>query len=190
MLYSDNLLVLLDLHTSYYTVEELFEFAEGASINIINSEAPMPPASVHIRHEIEDYSFHRTRIVIAAADIDLVCHALQEKRRDVKMFICYIFTVLKVPQHGWTSEKLSECIWKPLRNCLFRERDQVIDRTGVFETRLDVPATEGPSGVETDGKGNAKEDADEGGDGDGDGDGNGGEDRDEDAEENGDEDGE
>ncbi len=193
VLYSDSLLVLLDLDTSCFSVWKLFEYTKRPPLNIIDSEAPMPPATVHIQHEIEGYAFGSTCVVFAAADIHLVCHALHEMRLNIlETFVGYHITVLKVPRNGWTSEKLSECIWKPLQDCLFRERDQVIDRTGVFETRAEGLAVEGPSDVKMDGKRDAEEDTEEIAKEDGGEDGEEDEDEDGDkvAEEDGDKDGE
>ncbi len=178
MLYSGNILVLFDLDTSRFGVEKLFESAKRPPLNIVDSKAPMPPATVHIQHKIQSCGFYRTRIIFAAADIDLVCHALFKIRRP--WFGGKLIAVLKVPQNGWTSEQLSEYIWKHLRLCPFHEGDQVIDRTGVFETRAEWFAREDSSDAETHGEGDTKEDGEE----------SGGENGHGDAEEDGDEDGE
>ena len=161
VLYSGNLLVLLVLDTNFFSAGKLFTLAKDTPFNIFDRKALMPPAAVEIKLEIEYPDTYDKRIMFAAADIDLICHALHQLRWCACNFYGGLqFTVLKVPQHGWTSEQLSESIWKPLRSCSSNEWDCVMDLTGVFETRAEGSATEGFYDTETDGEWDTGEDED------------------------------
>ena len=122
VLYSDDLLVLLDLDTSDFNPKMLFRFAKSVPFNTFHPDAPMPPAAVHIKHEIEVKGFENTYIVFAATDFRLVCHALHQAKYSYRSrYEGWLITLLKIPRHGWTSEKLTKSIWDHLRRRPFGE---------------------------------------------------------------------
>ena len=184
VLYSDNLLVLLGLDTSFWFTERLFKFAKNVPINLLGSDAPMPPAAVHIKHRIEDKSDFNKGIVFGSSDFDLVCHALHEVRRsNCSPYQRWSITLLEVPRRGWTSDRLKTSIWDPLKRRQFGLWDYVMDRTGLFETRTEEPDTSSSFDIERYSDGDNE---DQNGDGDEDGDEYGGKDGDGDGDEDGD----
>ena len=162
VLYSDNLLALLDLDTSCFDSRMLFNFAKSVPYNVLHPDTPIPPAAVHIKHGISDNGSENICVVFAAVDTDLVCHALHQTRW------CYgsvhedwSITVLKAPRHGWTFDQLKKYIWDPLRRRYLGEYSHVRDRTGVFETQTEKSDTKGSSDIEKYSDGDSDGDSDD-----------------------------
>ena len=115
--------------------------------NPVCKSAPVPSSVVRINHRRQNSKPKGPSIIVAAADVNLIC----KKAVDWK-FCCYgptaAYFLVAMPELGWQHERLLTMIWLPLkalRECRRNELEKdgsyysvnagvtVTDCTGVFE---------------------------------------------------------
>ncbi|CAF9904576.1 hypothetical protein IMSHALPRED_000111 [Imshaugia aleurites] len=133
---------------------------QNVAFNHIARGTPLPPLFVQIKHEVQCVRDTRVLILVAAADVRLICEGLHGPchLHCYYEYIYYLYhigaprraslSLMASPQLGWPYELLLETIWLPLKalrdhDCphivrLGHGRLKVVDSTGIFEQNDEI----------------------------------------------------
>ena len=147
VLYGDNMFVhfnLTDYNCAFHMIVYLLR---NIAWNHVRKGAPVPSCVVQIDHGIKAGKPAVFSMIVAAADVNLIC-----KNVIHESFCCYgsraAYFLVALPQLGWQHERLLTMIWNPLKALRQRRRIQfeeycddyyndtnikITDCTGVFE---------------------------------------------------------
>ncbi|MCJ1455181.1 hypothetical protein MMC28_005535 [Mycoblastus sanguinarius] len=140
ILYSDNLLVLLEFNTDNHAFIAYTKLRKDIAYKLIPKGISLPSNAVHITHQRHPrYSSRgKTSLILAANDFPAVCNfiadcALIHMTKD-------IYTINTLPPGCRTHNRLSELVWDPLKalreiRSIGTERQVIkaVDSTGFFE---------------------------------------------------------
>ena len=144
MLYGDNILVFIN-----WSIQNKIDFLvvnrslQHVAVKFVPNATLPPPNVVHINHQLEYDQGARLSVIVAAADVKFVCEAFLDLFRCLRSQPRATFSLVAIPQLGWSHKKLLEMVWLPLR--ALREKVlpkveepecrplKVMDYTGVFE---------------------------------------------------------
>lgn len=144
VLYGSNILVLITFDIPNCSAGNLIlKIMSHVAFNQIPEGAPLPPGVVQIDHQAQPSGRARASMIVAAADVSLVCTAIPDQCYGQGYRPSALYFLVALPQLGWPYKMLLETIWLPLKalredGCLEIEGPdhgsfKVIDHTGVFE---------------------------------------------------------
>ena len=141
VLYGGNMFVLFNLTNDNCADYMILNTLRNVAWNPVRRGAPVPSYVVQIDHVIKDSRDAEFSLIVAAADVNLIC------KRIYRCFFCdgprAAFSLVALPQLGWQHERLLTMIWLPLKalreprrtntDYILAAGNTIIDCTGVFE---------------------------------------------------------
>ena len=147
ILYGSNIFVLFNMRSCSCAYGLISKISDSVGLNFVRKGAQVPSCVVHINQGRQDGKPAGPSLIVAAADVNLIC-----KKAIVQQFCCHgpraAYFLVALPQLGWQHERLLTMIWLPLKALRergpfeFEEDDhdyflntdiKITDCTGVFE---------------------------------------------------------
>ena len=144
---------------------------QNVAFNHIPKGTLLPPYLVRINHDVEHSEHARVWMIVAAADLHLICEKILDGYGGHGYLLRALLSLVALPQLGCPYESLLKMIWLPLtalREYRYSEVDglnsssfEVIDKTGLFEQTDEVSDWEEESEQERNTKSDGENDTDE-----------------------------
>ena len=142
VLYGGNIFVFFNLTNNSCAYLMISDILRNIAWNPVRIGAPVPSCVVQFNHGRQDGKPAGPSLIVAAADLKLICKNLIERG-----LCCHGprtgYFLVALPQLGWQHERLLTMIWLPLKALreprrtkdyfFINERIRVADCTGVFE---------------------------------------------------------